>query len=520
MKTTCIFFLILLFQVSVCSSQTRKPGNIPYKYCCSVQKIQIETGIDASIEGFNESDITKINVRVDFNANSQKVKNNIILTSGSPYTKGNEIKTEETSRTESFAILHPLNINQYWKGNTLILFVNIVYDRRTIKSKSFIFGRADKENAAELKKLDSICPVLPVKTVKTVALKERLNTALLTNGVYQTQDAIDLLKAFNPSLDDSVKADVAVRMPPFPVMTSAQKKAANKNYKESRKPDATISAQYDRSAASLSEGISSFLKKKSPGGRMPAQTLENKLREINYYCLNISPYSKKIGRKTMNFLSNQTNALNAILQKSASKSRINDDEMRDLDLLMNNIYLQVKKIADRYHVKPFNISLETGYLQQSSDNTLYASIKPDLILPASGPISYMPLSVNDDFNVCTKLSWWEKIFRPRTERKLYVYVYKCPDPSCLQMNCSSAKGCFNGCENQYNIVATSIGGDYETFYGKASVASNTLPDATWTFNIYDKNNPSVLIKSMEIDTRTAICETNKKQLQLWVKLDH
>jgi len=519
MKTISAFFLILIFQVSVCSSQTMKPGNIPYKYCCSVQKIQIETGIDATLEGFSESDITKINVRVDFNANSQKVKNNIILTSGSPYTKGNEIKTEETSRTENFTVLHPLNINQYWKGNTLILFVNIVYDRRTIKNKSFNFRRAYKGNAAELKKLDSICPVLPVKIVKTVALKERLNTALLTTGVYLTQDALDLLKAFNPSLGDSVKADVTVRMPPFPAMTQAQKKAANKNYKESRKPDAEISAKYDHSAATLSEGISAF-EKKFPRGVPSSQILGNKLKEINYYCLHIRPYSKKIGRKTMNFLSNQTNTLNAILQKSVSKSRINDDEMRDLDLLMNNIYLQVKKIADRYHVKPFNASLETGYLEKSSDNTLYASTKAGLLLQASGPAGYMPLPGDDNFDVCTKLSLWERIFRPRTERKLYVYVYKCPDPACPTMNCSSAKGCFNGCENQYKIVATSIGGDYEPFYGNASAAFNTLPDATWTFNIYEINNPSVLIKSMEIDTRNAICETNKKQLQLWVKLDH
>jgi hypothetical protein len=211
-------------------------------------------------------------------------------------------------------------------------------------------------------------------------------------------------------------------------------------------------------------GISSFL----------TQTLENKLKEINYYCLNIRPYSKKIGRKTMNFLSNQTNALNAILQKSVSKSRINDDEMKDLDLLMNNIYLQVKKIADRYRVKPFDTSVETGYLeQQSSENTFYASTEPDLILPVSGPAGYVPLPADDNFDVCYKLTWWERIFRPRTERKLYVYVFKCPDPSCTQMNCSSAKGCFNGCENQYNIVATSIGGDYEPFSGKASVVTNT-----------------------------------------------
>ena len=520
MKTTYTFLLIFLFPVSVCYSQTMKSRNILYQYCCSVQKIQIETGIDATIEGFNESDITKINVKVEYDSDSRKLKNRVILTSGGPYTRGTEIKTEETSRAESFATFHPININQYWNGNTLTLFVNIVYDRKTYKSKSFIIGRADKGSTAELKKLDSICPPNLEKPVKTVALKERLNSALLTNGVYLTPDAIDLLKAFNPSLGDSVKADVKVRMPPFPVITQAQKKAANKNYKESRKPDAAISAQYDRSAALLSDGISSFLRKKSPGGRIPAPTLENKLKEINYYCLNIRPYSKKIGRKTMNFLSNQTNALNAILQKSVSRSRINDDEMRDLDLLMNNIYLQVKKIADRYHVKPFNTSPETGYLDQSSENTFYASTEPSLILPASSHTGFMPLPDDDNFNVCYKLTWWERIFRPRTERKLYVYVYKCPDPSCPQINCSSEKGCFNGCENQYIIVATSIGGDYETFYGKASVASNTLPDATWTFNIYEKNSPSVLIKSMEIDTRTAICETNKKQLQLWVKLDH
>jgi len=295
-----------------------KSKNIVYQYCCSVQKIQVEPGIDAAIEGFNESDITKINVRVDFNANSQKVKNTVILTSGSPYTRGTEIKSEETARTESFVTLHPMNINEYWKGNVLVLFVNIVYDRKTIKSKSFIIGRADKGNAAELKKLDSICPTIKVTPVKTVALKERLNTALLTKGVYLTQDALDLLKAFNPSLGDSVKADVAVRMPPFPVMTMDQKKAANKNYKESRKPDAAISAQYDHSAAALSEGISAF-EKKFPRGAPSNQILQNKLKEINYYCLHIRPYSKKIGRKTMNFLSNQTNTLNAILQTSVGR---------------------------------------------------------------------------------------------------------------------------------------------------------------------------------------------------------
>lgn len=520
MKTIVTFFVIFLIQVSVCFAQTRTSVNIPFQYCCSNLKIRIDDKTEAHIEGYSQNDITGIIVSIDFTDKSNRQNNVFYLTTGAPYPKGTQLKTEQTGRSESYIKLMPLNIDRYWQGNKLTIFVTIMYDRTTIRNNSFTFGRADSRNKEAIKTLDSICPKTPVPpVVKYVKPKERLIIARTALGVYPNQDSYELLKAFNPDLfrTDTVKTTETVRMPPFPAVTFAQRSSARKQYKESRKPDAAISEQYNQSAAMLSQGISSFREKKFPGKNASTQILENKLAEINYYCSNIKPYSRKIGRKTMHFLNQQTEALNAILQKSVNKSRINDDEIRDCNLLMDNIYMNVKKIAVRYHVKPYISSYATGYLApQSSDNTLYASTEEIVPLTVTETAAYIPLPYTEGFDVCTRLTWWERIFRPRTERKFFVYVFKCPDASCYE--CSDVKGCFNGCEGQYTIIATCIGAAPEHFNGMASVAYNTLTDAKWTFNICTGNTTSSSIQSEDIYTSSATCETSKKQLQLWLKL--
>jgi len=522
MKSIFGIVIIFLLQVSLCASQTRKLGNIQYQYCYTPQKITIDKGVDAHIERFSADDLTKIIVSVDNSIEPNRLKNNIYLTSGAPYPRGVVIKSEEIGGTENNIRLLPLNINQFWKGNSLTLFVNIVYDRVTFRNNSFTFRRADKSNSRELKAMELICQKNVVKIPeKLVTPTERLNASFKTGGIYQNKDALDLLKAFNPEMAEkrTVKASEPVRMPPFPVLKLTQKKAAGKIYKENRKPDEATSEQFNRSATALSKGISSFRTKNLSNRDGSTQNLKDKLGEINYYCVSISPYAKKIGRKTMHFLNQQTNALNTIVQRSVSKSRISDDEIRDCNLLMDNIYLNVKKIADRYHIRPYNASSRTGYLDHPFDQTLIAST--GMFVPYSGNYTApsFPLPAPNDFDVCYRLSWWERIFRPRTQKMIYVYVFKCPDSSCPTEDCSSANGCFNGCMDKYTIVASCIGADDEYFNGKASIAHNTLTDARWTFNIYEGNDTSTPLQSEVIYTRTATCDTEKKQLQLWIKLE-
>lgn len=520
MKAIVVIIVIILFQVSDCFAQTRTSVNIPFQYCCSTLKIRIDDKTEAHIEGYNQNDISRIIVSIDFTDKSNRQNNTFYLTADAPYPKGNQLKTEQTGRSESNIKLMPLNINRYWQGNKLTIFVTVVYDRNTIRNNSFTFGRADSRNKESIKTLDSICQKTPVPpVVKFVKPKERLNIARTTLGIYPNEDSRLLLEAFNPEMlkKDTVKTTETIIMPPFPAVTVAQRNSARKQFKESRKPDAAISEQYNQSAVMLSQGISSFRGKKFPGKNASTQILENKLAEINYYCTNIKPFSRKIGRKTMHFLNQQTDALNAILQKSVRRSGINDDEIRDCNLLMDNIYMNVKKIAVRYHVKPYISYYETGYLDSySTDNTLYASTESAVTLSGSKTAAYIPLPYTDGFDACTKLTWWERIFRPRTERKFFVYVFKCPDAACYE--CSDVKGCFNGCEGQYTIIATCIGAAPEHFNGMASVAYNTLTDAKWTFNICTGSTTSSSIQSEDIYTSSATCETSKKQLQLWLKL--
>ncbi len=523
MKTMLSIFIIFLFQVRVCKAQVNmRPADIPYQYCCQSMKISVDAGMEAHLEGFSESDISKIVVCLDYKTRSARMKSSIYLTSVAPYPQGTNIRTEVLLRNDSLVRLRPLNLNQYWLANPLTVYVTVVYSRGNGSSGSFTFGRADKRNIEEVKALNILCPVTKAPPPpRKVLPAQKLNSVIINSRIFPNRDALDLLKAFNPELSgkDSVLATGAVKMPPFPALTFEQRRSARKQYKESRKPDPALSAQYDRSAANLKEGLTMFSEHRFPAKNTSVQHLESKLKELNYYCINIRPYSRKTGRKTMLFLSRQTDALNAILRESVSKSAINDDQFRDCQLLMDNIYINVRKIADRYHVRPYSAARETGYMDQPV-NELFASGGPAVPLPPACTPAPAVLPYADDPDVCYHLTWWEKLFRPRTEKTIYVYVYKCSGELCPGDACNNTPGCFDGCSGQYTVVASCIGADPECFSGLASAAHTTLTDAKWTFSVYKGTNTGVApVKSETIYTRTASCDSNKKQLQIWLKLE-
>ena len=519
MKKILPFCLLCLLHIHAIP-QNRTVNNIPFRYCCANTKITIGDRTEALLEGFNTGDLSAMVVLVVSTRGGGLTINNIYLTTGAVYPNGNQLKTENMGSADNSVKLKPLNLDRYWQGNRLVLYVSVIYKGMPLQSGSFVIGRGDSRNKESMQALDSICKSNQVPAPRYVEPKVLIQNTMVARGIYPNQDARELLKAFNAKMysADSVKTTEFVHMPPFPAPTAGQKKAAKKLYKESRKPDAAISGQFNNSVQMLSDGIAALRPARTQGNTQN-QALLNRLAEINYYCNGITPYSKKIGRKTMVFLREQVTALHAIITKPG-RPRLTDDEIRDCNLLMDNIYMNVKRIAERYRVKPYPAGAATGFMGTVNPDQVFFAAS-GMAMTAAGPETEpvaLPESGGSN-DVCLSLTWWERIFRPRTEKRFYVYVFKCPDAACAPGECTNEKGCFNGCENQYTIIATCLGASPEVFQGKASVAYNTLTDAKWTFNIYKGTNTNVSpVKTEEIYTSTATCETNKKQLQIWLKL--
>jgi len=519
MKKIILFCLFWVLHISVVP-QTRNIDNTPFQYCCANTKIKIDDRTEALVEGFNASDFSTIVINVVFTRGAGRSTPSIFLTTGASYPNGTQLKTENMGSADNSVKLKPLNLNRYWQGNKLVLYVSVIYGGSPAHSGSFSFGRADTRNKESVQALDSICTKTQNQVIRYVKPQVQITNALVLHGIYPNEDARKLLEAFNREMTgkDTVKTTEVVRIPPFPAPTAGQKKAAKKLYKESRKPDAVISGQFNNSVLKLSDGISALRTRRTRGNTENPALLE-RLAEINYYCNGITPYSKKIGRKTMSFLSGQVTTLHAIISKPG-RPRLSEDEIRDCNLLMDNIYMNVKRIAERYHIKPYALGAATGFMGSGNpDQVFYATTGLSMTTIGLETESDASTESGGSNDVCLRLTWWEMIFRPRTEKRFYVYVFKCPDAACAPNECNDEKGCFNGCENQYTIIATCIGASPEVFQGKASVAYNTLTDAKWTFNIYKGSNTNVSpVKTEEIYTSTATCETNKKQLQIWLKL--
>lgn len=521
MKRLFFFLTSFMLLVTVCFSQTNRMAEIRYKYCFSPDVIKLEGGIEAHIENFNENDLTKMIVVIDNINKSTALVKNIYLTAGAPYLKGTRIETEETGRSESYIKLQPLNINSYWQDLRIILFINVEYDIRNVKSGFITINRANSNNQEEIKKLAALCPK-PVPPAKAIIIPrwQIIANQMNIKMIYPNDDARMLIEAFNPDLmkKDSASSTTPVLMPAFPPITSKQSKAAQKQYKENRKPDQVISEQFNQSADLLSARVVAIGRTRLPDENVEIEKIKTKLRELNYYCLNIKPYSKKIGRTTMNFLRQETDALNNILKNSDRSSGLTRKQIDECNLLMDNIYLNVRKIAVRYRVPAWTISKEGGFSMQKKDNTFYASTGTELLPNIPDKITSFPTTEPSGIEVCLKLSWWERIFKPKLERKFFVYVFKCPDNACIGQTCSNAKGCFNGCSQSYYIKATCLGADAVFFHDMASVAWNTLTDAKWTINIYEDIGFTKLLQSDVIYTSSATCDITSKKLQLWLKL--
>jgi len=220
----------------------------------------------------------------------------------------------------------------------------------------------------------------------------------------------------------------------------------------------------------------------------------------------------------MNFLRQETDALNNIIKNPDRRKGLTQRQIDDCNVLMDNIYLIVRKIVVRYRVTAWNISKEGGFSGQKKDNSFYTSTGAALLPNIPEKTIFIPTPEPSDIEACLKLSWWERIFKPRLERKFFVYVFKCPDNACIGQTCSDAKGCFNGCSKTYYIKASCLGADAVYFHDMASVAWNTLTDAKWTINIYEDKAFTKLLQSDVLYTTSATCDITTKKLQLWLKL--